>query len=49
MARIDRDTNQAKALNGAFLQYARIYKEAFLNERCKVMEEEGRRGKKRKN
>ena len=34
-------------LNGAFEKQARIDKEAFLNERCKVMEEEGKRGRSR--
>jgi len=45
MARIDRDANQVKALNDAFQKQARKDKEAFLKERCKIMEEEGKRGR----
>src|SRR3984885_12786373 len=46
-ARSDGNKDMMKEMNGAFQKQARKDKEAYLNEQCKEMEEEGKKGRTR--
>ena len=46
-ARAAGNRDQVKVMNGRFQKQARIDKEVYLNERCKEMEEEGKKGRTR--